>query len=41
MVDMRNVYNILAEKSVGRRPLLRVRPRWKVKIKMDVSERGL
>jgi hypothetical protein len=37
ILDMRNVYKILVEKSEGKRPLLRLRSRWeKGNIKIDL-----
>jgi hypothetical protein len=35
---MRNAYNILAEKSDGKRPLRRHRHRWEGNIRMDLTE---
>jgi hypothetical protein len=34
----RNVYRVLVRKSEGRRPLVRLRGRWRSNIKMDLRE---
>jgi hypothetical protein len=41
MGEMRNSYNILVGISEGRRPLGRLRCRWKDNIKMDLRENGV
>jgi hypothetical protein len=40
MEDERNVYNVLAEKPEGKRPLGRPRRRWKNRIRMDLRKIG-
>jgi hypothetical protein len=40
MKDERKVYNDLAEKSEGKRPLGRSRRRWKNRIRMDLRKIG-
>jgi hypothetical protein len=40
MGKMRNAYNILIEKSEGKRPLGRRRRRWENNIKMDLRGVG-
>jgi hypothetical protein len=38
MGAMRNAYNILVEKSEGKRPLGRPRHKWEYNIRMDLTE---
>jgi hypothetical protein len=40
MGEMRNAHNILVGKPEGKRPLRRLRHRWKDTIKMDLRETG-
>jgi hypothetical protein len=40
MGEMRNVYNILAGKPEGKRPLGRPRHKWEDDIRMDLKEIG-
>jgi hypothetical protein len=40
MAEARNVYRVLAWKPAGKRPLGRLRRRWKDNIKMDLEEVG-
>jgi hypothetical protein len=40
MVEVRNVYEILVTKPVGKRPLGRPRCRWEDNIRMDPREIG-
>jgi hypothetical protein len=41
MGEMRNSYNILGEKSEGKRPFGRPRRKWEDNIRVDLREMGL